>query len=173
MRKQMVLAAAVLVTPVLMAFGQPGKDRQPGKPGGAPAGQPQATPAKPAGKADDELKATEEKIWGTVKNKDWTAFSGMLADEFMMPTGDGIHNKAETLELVKKESLTAYTLSDWHVVHMGENGAIVMYKADQTWTGADGKANSGTSWCSSTWNRHGGKWVAMAHQETEARGAAK
>ncbi len=137
--------------------------------------QPPAKPdaKQPAARATDtafgeSMRAQETRVWESIAHQDWAAFGAFLADDFVEVTPGGFVDKAATLVEVKSGKLSRYTLSDWRTTKLGETGAIVMYKVDDEWTGADGKVAHDVAYCTSVWSHQGAKWVAISHQETSA-----
>src|ERR1700755_267681 len=74
-----------------------------------------ATPAA-SGPAQADIEAKERAIYEAIKAKKWDDFAGMLSDDFVIVSGDGVEMKAKMLEDVKKYDLTEYTLSDFRFV---------------------------------------------------------
>ena len=116
---------------------------------------------------DADVIAGDRAAWDAIKRKEWTAFSDMLAPEFIDVTPDGVYDKEATVAAVKKLELTDATLSDFKVVKINDDAAISIYTATSKGTmdgkpiPADGKAYHSTV---KVWR--GGKWLAVLHQET-------
>lgn len=116
---------------------------------------------------DDEVIASDRAAWDAIKRKDWAAFPDMLAPEFVEVTPDGVSDKAGTVESIKKFDITEATLSDFKVVKIDNDAAIVVYTVTSKGTmdgrpiPADGKAYHSTV---KVWR--GGKWLAVFHQVT-------
>lgn len=182
MRMHRVLIA-IGVVPGMLAMSQPAS--QPGqsaRPGAAtPARQPKLTPGTPKRNAQEDqaaavsegLMAQEQAVWETLKSGNSERFASVLAEDFVEITGHGLENKAQTVEEVKKLKLVSYTLTNWRVIELNEDAAIVLYKAEQEWTDATGKADRATSYCASTWRHSGGRWLAVSHQENDQKPAAE
>src|SRR6185295_15840093 len=80
----------------------------------------------------------------------------------------GLQTKAKMLEDIKKYDLTEYTLSDFRLVKVDADLAVITYSETEK-SSYDGKPTSGKPMrASSAWVNKGGKWVAAYHQETEA-----
>ena len=125
-----------------------------------------ASPTPAAGPSQADIEARERQVWDAMKAKNWDAFSAMLADDFQAVGGDGVHNKAETLEMLKKYELTEYTFSDLRLVKVDADLAVLTYTATEKST-LDGKASSGKpARASSAWVKRGDKWLAVYHQES-------
>lgn len=127
-----------------------------------------ATPTPAAGPTQADLEAKERQIWDAIKAKNWDAFSGMLADDFVIVGGDGTQAKAGLLNDLKKYDLTEYTLSDFRMVKVDADLAVLTYTSTEKST-YDGKPTPGKpTHSSSAWINRGGKWLAVYHQESEA-----
>jgi hypothetical protein len=125
-----------------------------------------ATPT-PAGVSQADIEAKEHQIWDAIKAKNWDAFGGMLTDDFVYVTGEGVSSKTQMLDAIKKYDLTDYTFSDVRFVKVDEDLAIIAYTSTEK-SSYDGKQTSAKPLHnSSAWVRKGGQWVAASHQETE------
>src|SRR5215207_3912836 len=128
-----------------------------------------ASPTPAAGPTQADLEAKERQIWAAIKAKNWDAFAGMLADDFVIVGGDGATARAALLEDIKKKyDLTDYTLSDFRLVKVDADLGVLTYNVTEK-SSYDGKPTSGKpSRASSAWVNRGGKWLAAYHQESEA-----
>jgi hypothetical protein len=127
-----------------------------------------APSATPAGPTQADIEAKERQVWDAIKAKNWDAFAGMLADDFIIVGGDGVETKAQMMGEIKKYDLTEYTFSDIKFVKVDADLAVLVYNTTEK-SSYDGKPTSGKpSHNSSAWVNRGGKWVAVYHQESEA-----
>jgi hypothetical protein len=134
------------------------------------AAPPAASPAAVAMTEADAI-AKEKAIWDTIKNKDWDAFSNMLADDQMEVTGEGVLDKAASIASVKKFEPTEVVFSDWKFLSIDKDAFIVIYSAN-TKGKYDGKEFAPQSArASSAWVKRAGKWLAIYHQECEVKPA--
>jgi hypothetical protein len=121
----------------------------------------------PAGPTQADLEAKERQTWDAIKAKNWDAFGGMLADDFVIVTKDGIANKAQALEGIKTYDMTEYSFADIRFVKVDADLAVITYTAKET-TNENGKPTPGKpARCSSAWVNRGGKWLVAYHQESE------
>src|SRR5947209_11883662 len=121
----------------------------------------------PAGVSQADLEAKERQVWDALKAKNWDAFGGMLADDFIQVADDGIYDKAKVLDVIKKYDLTSYTFSDIKFVKVDDDLAVLVYTASEKST-YDGKPSGDKPrYDASAWVNRGGKWVAVYHQESE------
>jgi hypothetical protein len=127
-----------------------------------------AATATPAGVSQADLEAKEHQVWDAVKAKNYDAFGALLTDDFTYVTNDGIYNKSQTIDALKKYDLTDYSFSDIKFVKVDDDLAVLVYTSTETST-LDGKPSpeSGKKvYNASAWVNRGGKWVAAYHQDT-------
>jgi hypothetical protein len=130
-----------------------------------------AATATPAGPTQADIEAKERAIWDAIKAKNWDAFAGMISDDFVIVSGDGVQTKAQMMDAIKKYDLTEYTLSDFRFVKVDADLAVITYTSTEK-SSYDGHPSPGKpTRASSAWVNKGGKWVAAYHQETEAEAA--
>lgn len=160
-----LFSVGVVASAMLAAQPEPKPSRQPEP---KPATQP-SKPGEPRLKMDDsnlrsDLMAQEKKMWEAMKAKDWATFESFLADDFTLVCPKGIQDRSQGLEMARKGTVNSYNLSDWKISKLGEDSAVVFYKAECDGSGPDGKAMKGTGFASTIWTKQNGKWVALAHQ---------
>lgn len=126
-----------------------------------------ASPTPAAGPTQADLEAKERQVWEALKSKNWDAFGGLLADDFVIVGTDGVEAKAQMMEGIKKYDVTEYTLSDFRMTKVDADLAVLTYTVSEK-SNYDGKPlpNKPTR-ASSAWVNRGGKWVAAYHQESE------
>jgi hypothetical protein len=121
----------------------------------------------PAAVTQADIEAKERQSWEAMKAKNWDGFAAMLADDFVFVGGPGTANKTETVDVLKKMELLEYTLSDFRLVKVDPDLAVITYTATDKST-YDGKTSGGKPIRNSTaWINRGGKWLVVYHQETE------
>lgn len=131
------------------------------------AATPAAT-ATPAGVSQSDIEAKERQVWDAIKSKNWDAFGGMLAEDFVYVSSEGVSNKANTLEGVKKYDLAEYTFADIKFLKVDADLAVITYTSTEK-SAYEGKPIPGKpTRASSAWVNRGGKWLMAYHQETEA-----
>lgn len=131
------------------------------------AATPVAT-ATPAGPTQADLEAKERQVWEAIKAKNWDAFGGMLADDFAIVGSDGVMTKTQMLEDMKKYDLTEFTLSDFRMVKVDADLAVLTYTTTEKSSYAGKPTPGKPAHASSAWVNRGGKWLAVYHQESEA-----
>jgi hypothetical protein len=130
-----------------------------------------ATPQAEATVTNDTITAQEKQIWDKIKNKDADGFAGMLADDFIYVAGDGIYDKAGTVEGIKNLEITDLTLADWKVVMLDKDAAAVTYTVSMKGTSGGKPIPDSTLRASSAWVKRGDKWMGVYHQECERKDA--
>lgn len=131
------------------------------------AATPAGTPS--AAVADAVIIDREKAIWDTIKRKDAVAFGDMLTDDFIYVSNDNIYDKKGTIDGIKEFTPTDMTLSDWKVVMVDRDAAVVTYSAVFKGTMGNGQPMPNTpTRASSLWVNRGGKWLGLYHQDTDA-----
>ncbi|MCA1632450.1 MAG: nuclear transport factor 2 family protein [Acidobacteria bacterium] len=129
-----------------------------------------ATPqASPASVSDADIIAQERQLLDALKAKNWDAFAAKLADDQIYVSGEGVYDKSQSVEGVKKTDFKEFTTSDMKVLKLGQNAAVLTYTNVAKGT-YEGKPLPDTpSRDTSIWVNRGGKWLAVFHQETYAQ----
>jgi hypothetical protein len=120
-----------------------------------------------ANPADADLIAKEREIYDDVKKKDTAAFGAMVTDDFIYVSSDAPapHDKAETTKQIGASRLTDISLTNFKVVRIDKDAAVVIYDSEGKGTSADGKPFDDKARESSVWVNRGGKWLAIFHQD--------
>lgn len=121
-----------------------------------------ATPNTSATVSEDDLIAREKQVWDAIKRKDYDAFAAFLADDAMEVEADGVFDKAGTVKGVQAIDLSNTTLSDFKMMKVDNDAAIVTYlvKGPSPPFTAEGERHS------TVWVKRKGKWLAIFHQGT-------
>src|SRR5215210_3235259 len=117
----------------------------------------------PATEADAIAK--EKAIWDTIKQKNFDAFSGMLAEDQLEVANDGVHDKAESIANVKQFEPSEVIFSDWKFLPVDKDSFLVTYTAATKGKYQGKEFPPITAHCSSGWVRRNNKWLAVFHQE--------
>jgi len=166
--KRIILLAALLLAASACAKTTEAPNNTPAQPTNV---NTSATPKASTTVTEADITAREKEIWDKIKQKDLDGFAAMLADDFVSVSGAGVHDKEATVGEVKNLELTDFTFSDWKVVMLDKDAAVVTYTVTSKGT-AGGKPLPTTPWRgSSAWVNRGGKWLGVFHQETEAKEA--
>lgn len=121
-----------------------------------------AKPNASATVSEDDLIAREKQVWDALKRKDYDAFAAFLAADQMEVNSNGVYDKAGTIKGVKEIDLSNATVSDFQVLKLDKDAAVVTYlvKGPPPLFPAEGE------WHSTVWVKRKGKWLAVFHQGT-------
>lgn len=115
--------------------------------------------------------AKEKAVWEAVRAKDYESFANLLAADQIEVLDDGVHDKAASVEGVKQFEPSEVTFSDWKFLSIDKEAFIVAYTVALKGK-FQGKEFPPTSVRgSSAWVYRDKKWVAVFHQECEAKPA--
>jgi hypothetical protein len=117
---------------------------------------------------NDDIINGDKHAWDLIKSKDYAAFESLLDDNFIDVTPVKVNNKAETVADVKTFDLTDVNLSDFKVVKLDNDAAIVTYtvRLKGSVGGKPIPANAPAERHSTAKILRGGKWLAIYHQGT-------
>lgn len=117
---------------------------------------------------NDDVISNEKKAWDSIKSKDYAAFDAMLDTNFIDVTPAGVLDKAGTVAEVKTFDLTDVMLSDFKVIKIDNDAAVVVYTVSLkgSMNGKPIPANAPTERHATAKVWRGGKWLAVYHQET-------
>jgi hypothetical protein len=134
----------------------------------ANANRPAETKPAAAMPSESEIIAKEKSTWDAVKKKDWDAFGAMLASEYVEVLDNGVHDKASALTGVKDFDLSEVTYSDWKMIPVDKDAAIITYSVTvkAKYKGED--VPPGPYREASVWVNRNGQWLAIFYQETIA-----
>jgi hypothetical protein len=172
MRKVCVLLFASLVL-CATALGQ-NASAPPSQPDAARIKPPTATATGGSAASDNPLGAMliarEQEVWEQIKKKNAQGFATYLAEDQIYVTKDGVHSKAETVKGIAEAGPPVVTFSDWKVMMIDKDAAIVTYTTKVGAVVACGPEPV-TQRESTVWVKRGGKWLALFHQDTPAASA--
>jgi hypothetical protein len=116
--------------------------------------------------------AYEKLFWDAVKAKNWTECERRLGATFVGVDGEGTHDRAETMALLKQLELTDFTLGE---LKSYPNGNDIMVTYTMTWTGAyKGQPLPPAAFHMLTvWQQVKGGWIAVAHADALAAPAGQ
>jgi hypothetical protein len=125
-----------------------------------------ATPTPAPTVSANELIEKEKQLADAIRQKNWDAFSASVTDDMVYVTSNGAHDKAATLAGLRKLDMTEYTLTDFKVVNVDRDAAVVTYSSTAKGTYDGRPLPPGTMRESSAWVYRGGKWLNTYHQDT-------
>lgn len=128
---------------------------------------------------EETLIANEKESWEAVRKKDYKTFESFLADDFydIFPNGQAV-TKTEMLQnYIRGVNLVDYSLSDFKVIMLNRDAAIVVYQAvahGSESQAASRDAAKGTmiaihAAVTSGWARRGGKWLNVFYRENDIK----
>lgn len=126
-----------------------------------------ATSAPAVTEADATAK--EKAIWEAIKQKDYTAFADMLADDQVEVLSDGVHDKAASVAGVKDFEPSEVNFSDWKYLPIDKDGFIIAYTVAMKGKFKGKEFPLETYHASSAWMRRNSKWLAVFHQECKVK----
>ena len=158
--KQLFLIALLTVSITATSIAQTGKKQV------AAANKP----------TEEMLISYEKQSWEAVKRKDYKTFESFLADDFYDIFANGqVVTKSELLQnYIRGVELTDYSLSDFKVIMLNKDAAIVVYTALAH--GMENQANSRKEKISeihaavtSGWAKRNGKWLNVFYRENDIK----
>lgn len=111
--------------------------------------------------------ARSRKVWEDFKNRNKTALSATLAEDFraLEEGGSGFFGAKEYLSTLDEFELKSYDLSDYLVIPLGSGAVLINYHA--RYEGAEaGETTKGNAGFSEVWVRRDGNWKLQYLQET-------
>lgn len=130
--------------------------------------QGKGQPSKIAAPSLEKTILDQEKAsWETLKQKNYSAFGELLADDYAGIDNTGISSRAELLKSMPELRLLNYTMEDVKVRSVANGVALITYKAklSGSYQGKELKP----IYASSVWVKRGSKWLQTFNQETEAQ----
>jgi hypothetical protein len=127
-------------------------------------------PAKPPSPMEAILEANVKAEWEAFKNKDKTAYSNLLADDFAAVEDDnqGMRTKAAAAGEVDRSVVDKYYLFALHVVPIDANAALVTYELTMQFP-AKAAVRFKRVLVSELWLKREGHWKMRYYQETHVR----
>lgn len=124
----------------------------------------------------ETLISYEQQSWATVKRKDYETFASFIADDFcdIFPNGQVV-SKSELLQnYIRGVDLIDYSLSDFRVVMLNQDAAIVAYIARAHGTESQSKSRAGAiselhAAVTSGWAKRNGKWLNVFYRENDLK----
>lgn len=122
--------------------------------------------------SDAEVIAKEKEVWDTVRQKDFESFKKIMAGDGIYVSHHGVLDPAGTIKETKELDLTDLTFSDWKVLPIDKDAVVVTYTAHIQGR-IEGQPLVASSVRGSTaWVNRGGQWLAIYHQDSEAKPAS-
>lgn len=130
-----------------------------------------ATESAPPAITEADAIAKEKAIWEAIKNKDYDAFTAMLASDQIEVLPEGVMDKAASVEGVKLFEPSEVAFSDWKFLAVDKDAFVIAYTVavKAKFQGKELKPESVRA--SSAWVYRDKKWLAIYHQECPVRTA--
>jgi ketosteroid isomerase-like protein len=122
-----------------------------------------------ATKTKEDVFALEKSYWEAMKNRD-AGTIGRLTDDTCIVVGQqGVEkmDRQAAVDMFKSMpmQITSYTLGEPQITHVGDDIALIAYRASMEFSdGGEKKQNE--AYESSVWVRRNGSWVCPLHVET-------
>lgn len=115
-----------------------------------------------------EAIAKEKAVWDALKAKNYDAFAGMLATDYLEVGSDGVYDKAGIVTYLKDLEFTDTQFADWKLLPLGKNAALLMYNLTLKGKFKGEDIPPGPYRVGSVWANRDGKWQSVFYQETLA-----
>ena len=156
--KQVLIATLGIALTGTLAFAQAEK-KMPAKPMAAPS------------KVADALMAKEQAMMDAVKAKNAKAFSAFVMPGAWSVDENGLMNVDDFVKMLGDPKadikIDTMKMSDMKVSDLDASHAIVTYKTEQKGSFM-GQPMPPVTYVTTVWANHGGQWMAVFHQESNA-----
>ncbi len=121
--------------------------------------------------SDADVIGKEKQAWDAVRRKDFDSFKTIMAGDGIYVSHHGVLDPAGTIKETKELDLTDLSFSDWKIVPIDKYAVVVTYTAHVQGR-IEGQPLVASSVRGSTaWVNRGGQWLAVYHQDSEAKPA--
>src|SRR2546427_1636 len=121
--------------------------------------------------SEAEVIAKEKDAWDAVKNKNSEGFREIMADNGLYVSHHGVLDPDGIVRETAELELTDLTFSDWKVVPIDKAAVLVTYTAHINGRIKGMPLVSSQVRSSTAWVNREGKWLAVYHQDCEAKAA--
>lgn len=162
-RRWIICASVALLTATLASA-------QSTQPSPAPSPNTTKAPAKTQSPLEALLESNVKAEWEAFKNKDKTAYSNLLADDFSGVEDDnqGMRTKAAAVAEVDRSVINQYFIFALHVVPIDSNAALVTYELTMQFP-LSAAVRFKRVLVSEVWLKREGRWRMRYYQETHVR----
>lgn len=170
--RTLILLAAVAVLSAACGSGASNTSAEPANASKANASNTAAAntaPAAPAAPSKDAIMALEKSGWEAWKNRDGKVFDDLLSDKYVGFNATGRIDKAVSIKTMSTQNckVNSYSWSDEQLRMIGNDVAVLTFKADQDYT-CDGKKGDTPTRSATVYLREGDKWRNVFYAETKA-----
>lgn len=118
-----------------------------------------------------KLEMIERKLWDSFKNQDFKAMKENMAVGALSVDMNGCTPFDAFEPMMKDYAVDSFTLQDWKIVPLDKDAAIITYSVTVNAKYKGEAIPTGPYYSSTVYTMHGGKWLALYHQETLAASA--
>ena len=122
--------------------------------------------------SEAEVIAKEKDAWDAVKNKNSEGFRKIMADNGLYVSHHGVLDPAGIVRETADLDLTELSFSDWKVVPIDKDAVVVTYTAHINGRIKGMPLVSSQVRGSTAWVNRNGNWLAIYHQDCEAKAAS-
>ena len=159
---------AVLVS-ALVAVACAAPNETGSKPANTNANKPAETTSSTI--SEGEVIAKEKNAWDAVKNKESVGFRKIMADNGLYVSHHGVLDPAGIVKETADLELTDLSFSDWKVAPIDKGAVLVTYTAHINGRIKGMPLVSSQVRGSTAWVNRNGNWLAIYHQDCEAKAA--
>ena len=109
----------------------------------------------------------ENAVWKAFRDKNAAEVKKLASPDLIAVFPDGIYSFQQRLDGIAKISMKSFSLGNFNVSMLGNDLAIVSYKARVE--NADGSSSELN--CGTVWNLKNGEWKAVFHTDMKAEAA--
>ncbi len=112
---------------------------------------------------EDQLIERERQRWAAIKRGDSPGFASFLASDFHFVSGMGVFTKDSTVKMMANLSFPEHVLSDFKVLLVSPDTAIVTYRASGMASFAGREPYAFNERHGSAWALREGEWLCVYH----------
>jgi hypothetical protein len=121
--------------------------------------------------SEAEVIAKEKAAWDAVRQKDFAGFRQIMAGDGIYVSHHGVLDPAGTVNEIKELDLTNVSFFDWKVLPIDKDAVLVTYTAHINGRIKGQPLVSSSVRGSTAWVKRDGQWLAIYHQDSEAKSA--
>lgn len=121
--------------------------------------------------SESEMFAKEQETWDTLQKKDYNAFEGKLANDFIEVEDTGVYDKPGIVALVKDFDFSGVSISNRKMLPIDNEAVLLTYDVNVKSTYKGEATPEGPYRAASAWVKRDGQWKAIYYQMTLAEPA--
>jgi hypothetical protein len=124
---------------------------------------------------DSTIVGLERRGWEAVKRKDMAAFFKVTGPSFLNITPGGMLHitQASAADVFASCETRSYALDSITVTPVGDNGAVLTYRATLDQTCGGGQPEPSPIYSMEVWTRRNGQWQVVSRSDTPAQSAVR